>query len=175
VSSKTGRGEALVRALYANHGPALLLYVQRLLGGDRPLAEDLVQETLVRAWRHADELTVEAARPWLFTVARNLAVDARRARSVRPTEVAQASASAIPDELAAEELDAALDSYLVADALATLSPTHREVITAAFFQDKTVAQIAAEQHVPAGTVRSRLFYGMRALRLALQERGVQAP
>ena len=146
--------------------------MQRLLGGDRPQAEDIVQETLLRAWRHASELTVEEARPWLFTVARHLTVDARRARSARPAEVAQ---SALPDELATEELDAALDSYLIADALATLSPAHREVIVAAFFRDQTVAQIAAAQHIPAGTVRSRLFYALRALRLSLQERGVQWP
>ena len=67
-------------------GP-LLDYVQRLLGGDRFQAEDIVQETLLRAWRHADVLERDSARAWLFTVARRLVVDGYRRRRRRPAAV----------------------------------------------------------------------------------------
>ena len=82
--------EAFIRALYAEHGGALLRYALHLTGGDRQRAEDLVQETIVRAWRHPEALADRPARPWLFAVARNLAVDAYRARQARPPEVGQA-------------------------------------------------------------------------------------
>lgn len=119
VSISGTSDEQLLRALYDSHARPLLAYVQRLVGGDRPRAEDIVQETLVRAWRHAGRLTVEGARPWLFTVARNLVVDAGRSRRARPAEVSPAVAGEV---IAPDELDAALDAYLVADALGSLTP-----------------------------------------------------
>ncbi|MDT4932083.1 MAG: polymerase sigma-70 factor, subfamily [Pseudonocardiales bacterium] len=63
------RDEELSRALYREHADALLSYVQRLMHGDRQLAEDIVQETLLRAWTHADRLPADAQRPWLLTTA----------------------------------------------------------------------------------------------------------
>ncbi|MGH3333989.1 MAG: sigma-70 family RNA polymerase sigma factor [Nocardioidaceae bacterium] len=166
------RDEQLLRALYDSHARPLLAYVQRLVGGDRQRAEDIVQETLVRAWRNADRLTVESARPWLFTVARNLAVDAGRSRRARPTEVPPA---VVGEVIAPDELDAALDAHLVADALGSLTPTHREVVIESFYHGRPAREIADLLGLPAGTVRSRMFYALRALRLALQERGVSAP
>jgi len=88
--------EAFIRALYAEHGGALLRYALHLTGGDRQRAEDLVQETIVRAWRHPEALADRPARPWLFAVARNLAVDAYRARQSRPPEVGQAVLDTLP-------------------------------------------------------------------------------
>src|SRR5262249_30316468 len=75
TAPRSGRvaDEAFVRGLYAEHGGALLRYALRLTGGDRQRAEDLVQETIVRAWRHPEALADRPARPWLFAVARNLA------------------------------------------------------------------------------------------------------
>jgi RNA polymerase sigma-70 factor (ECF subfamily) len=164
--------ERLLRALYDSHARPLLAYVQRLVGGDRSRAEDIVQETLVRAWRHADRLTVEGARPWLFTVARNLAVDAGRSRRTRPAEVPSAAAG---DLIAPDELDVVLDAYLVVDALNSLTPAHREVVVESFYDGRSAQEIADRLGLPAGTVRSRMFYALRALRLALQERGVSEP
>ena len=83
ASSERLADDAFIRALYAEHGGALLRYALHLTGGDRQRAEDLVQETIVRAWRHPDALSDRPARPWLFAVARNLAVDAHRARQAR--------------------------------------------------------------------------------------------
>jgi RNA polymerase sigma-70 factor (ECF subfamily) len=167
------RDEELIRALYAEHAQPLLAFAQRLMGGDRAAAEDIVQETLLRAWRHANDLDTPAVRPWLFTTARHLAIDAHRARISRPRE-ASGDLPELPAETT-DTFDAALTSAVVIDALRTLTPAHRAVLVDYFYRGRTAAEIAAERGVPAGTARSRVYYAMRALRLALQERGVDGP
>jgi RNA polymerase sigma-70 factor, ECF subfamily len=166
-----GCGEDFSRALYDEHAAVLTVYVQRLVLGDRQLAEDIVQETLVRAWKHAGRIPAGGLRPWLFVTARHLVIDTARSRRARPVEVGAALI-----EVAAEDdgLDAALDAVLLADALAALSVEHREVLFDAYYRGQTAAQIADDRGLPAGTVRSRLHYALRALRLALQERGVNS-
>src|ERR1700759_2820982 len=88
--------EAYIREIYAEHGGALLRYALHLTGGDKQRAEDLVQETVFRAWRHPEALPDRPARPWLVAVARNLAVDAYRARQSRPPEVGQGARELVP-------------------------------------------------------------------------------
>jgi RNA polymerase sigma-70 factor (ECF subfamily) len=161
--------EAFIRALYAEHGSALLRYAIHLTGGDRQRAEDLVQETIVRAWRHPEALADRPARPWLFAVARNLAVDAHRARQSRPHEVGQAVLETLPVE---DDADRTLDSWAVAEALASLRPDHRKVIVETYYRGCTVAEAATTLGIPAGTVKSRTYYALKALKLALQERGL---
>jgi len=168
--------EQVLRALVDQHGPALLGYAQRLTGGDLGRAEDIVQETLLRAWRHQDSLTGDrgAARPWLFAVARRIAIDAHRRRRARPAEVGEVGEdllAAVPNAYE-DDVERALQGWLVTDALAALSPAHREVLVETFFRDRTVAQAAAVLDVPPGTVKSRTHYALQALRLALAERGV---
>jgi len=161
--------EAFIRALYAEHGGALLRYALHLTGGDRQRAEDLVQETIVRAWRHPDALAGRPARPWLFAVARNLAVDAFRARQSRPPEVGQAVLDTLP---AADDADRTLESWAVAEALASLRPDHRKVIVETYYRGCSVAEAALTLGIPAGTVKSRTYYALKALKLALEERGL---
>ena len=161
--------EAFIQALYSEHGGALLRYAMHLTGGDRQRAEDLVQETIVRAWRHPDALADRPARPWLFAVARNLAVDSYRARQSRPTEVGQAVLDTLPAE---DDADRTLESWAVAEALASLRPDHRRVIVETYYRGCSVAETAAALGIPAGTVKSRTFYALKALKLALQERGL---
>ena len=160
-----------LRLLYEQHAAPLLSYAMRLTGGDRGRSEDIVQETLLRAWRHPEALDPDRGpvRSWLFTVARNVAVDAHRARRARPTEVGDEALALVP---AVDEIEQALDSWLVADALAALSPDHRAVLVETYYRGRSVAEAAAALGVPAGTVKSRTFYALRALRLALEERGV---
>jgi RNA polymerase sigma-70 factor (ECF subfamily) len=136
--------------------------------GDRQRAEDLLQETLVRAWQHPEALRADAfdsIRPWLLTVARRLAIDARRARQARPPEVGDVdleNARVIADH--AERAAAALD---VREAVKTLTPEHREVLVLVYFQGASVAEAARTLGIPPGTVKSRAFYALRALRRML--------
>jgi RNA polymerase sigma-70 factor, ECF subfamily len=164
-------GERELRALYDSHALPLLAYALRLCGGDRAQAEDLVQETLVRAWRHLDRLDPSAApvRPWLFTVAHHLAVDAHRARRARPSEVGDALLETVPD---LDRVDSSLDRIIIVDALQSLSPEHRAVIVETYYRGRSVAEAAEALGIPPGTVKSRCYYALRALKLALAERGV---
>jgi RNA polymerase sigma-70 factor (ECF subfamily) len=161
--------EAFVRALYAEHGGALLRYALHLTGGDRQRAEDLVQETIVRAWRHPEALAERPVRPWLFAVTRNLAVDSYRARQARPPELGEAALNLLPSD---DDADRTLESWAVSDALASLRPDHRRVIIETYYRGCSVAEAAATLGIPAGTVKSRTFYALKALKLALQERGL---
>ena len=164
--------EVALRELYDAHAGALLAYAVRLTNGDRGRAEDVVQETLLRAWRHRDVLDEERGpiRPWLFTVAHHVAIDAYRARSARPTEVGDAVLAAVPS---ADDIDASLDRLLIGDAMAALSPEHRAVIIETYYRGRSVAEAASVLGVPPGTIKSRTFYALRALKLALAERGVK--
>lgn len=166
--------ERLLRTLYTDHGGPLLGYALRLTGGDRQQAEDVVQETLLRAWRHPDALVGRPVRPWLFTVARNLAVDAHRARMARggnhlPLETGDGALTVLP---ASDDIDRALESWTVAEALADLSAPHRAVIIETFYRGRSVTEAAKALGIPEGTVKSRTHYALRALKLALEERGL---
>lgn len=162
--------ERLVRALYAEHAGPLLGYVLRLTGGDRQRAEDLVQETLLRAWRHPEALSGRPVRPWLFTVARNLVVDDHRARRARPPEIGEGALAAVASDK--PDLDRVLESWAVAEAVASLRIEHRSVLLETYYRGRSVAEAAAALGIPPGTVKSRTYYALRALRLALEERGL---
>ncbi len=166
----TSTADVLV-ALHAEHGRGLWGYTLRLTGGDRMRAEDVVQETLIRAWRHPDVLVRPpgAVRSWLFTVARHLVID--QWRSGRDREVTTAEP---PEPPAGGDTwtDDVLDGWIVADALTRLSPEHRQVVVLCYFRGLTVADAARVLGVPAGTVKSRTHYALRALRLVLEEKGV---
>jgi RNA polymerase sigma-70 factor (ECF subfamily) len=161
----------LLREMFAEHGDALYAHALRLASGDRQRAEDLVQETLLRAWRHPEALNPDrgSIRAWLFTTARNLAIDSWRRRSVRVGEVVT---DAIPEAFTDDETDRTVESWLIAEALSRLSPVHREVLVECFYQGRSVAEAAARLGVPAGTVKSRTHYALRSLRLVLEEMGV---
>jgi RNA polymerase sigma-70 factor (ECF subfamily) len=162
----------LVRALYDEHGAALWRYAMRLTG-DGAHAEDVVQETLLRGWQHPEVTndSQRSARAWLFTVARNMIIDDRRSSRFR-NEVSSLDSSAAPEQASPDEVNAALDRMLVGDALAQLSPDHRAVIRRSYYLGWTTRQIADDLGIAEGTVKSRLHYAVRALRLALQEMGV---
>jgi RNA polymerase sigma-70 factor (ECF subfamily) len=160
---------ALLRAIHDEHGPALYRYVARLTR-DYAFAEDVVQEALLRAWKRPVVLTLstESTRAWLFTVARNLVIDDRRsARFAR-----EVITDSLPEQHSRDETDAVLDKWLISDALLSLSPEHRAVIVNTYYLGRTAAEIGRTENIPDGTVRSRAHYALRALKIALQERGV---
>lgn len=159
--------------LHGEHARALWAFALRLVGGDRARAEDVVQETLLRAWRDRVvlESTTAGARAWLFTVARRLVIDEwRSSRAHREVLTDEAPEPAADD--AATTADGLVLGWLVADALARLSTEHRQVLVLCYFGDRSVADAAAELGVPPGTVKSRTHYALRSLRLVLEEMGV---
>ena len=166
---------ALMRVLFDEHAAALWRYAMRLTG-DRARAEDVVQETLLRAWQHPEAVddSERSARAWLFTVARNMIIDERRSARFR-SEVGTLDGSledTAPADTSSNEVDTALDRLLIADAMAQLSADHRAVIRRSYYLGWSTAQIAADLDIAEGTVKSRLHYAIRALRLTLQEMGV---
>ena len=170
AASAAGNETALMTALYDEHAAVLWRYAYRLTD-DASRAEDVVQETLLRAWQHPDILadTGRSPRAWLFTVARNLIIDERRGAHFRN---AAGSPDDAPEQAAPDEVDAALDRMLIAEALTQLSVEHKAVIERAYYRGWSTSQIAANLGIAEGTVKSRLHYAVRALRLTLQEMGV---
>jgi RNA polymerase sigma-70 factor (ECF subfamily) len=165
----------VLQRLYDEQAPALLRYVVGLTG-DRARAEDVVQETLLKAWKHQEVTSDQQRSPraWLFTVARNIVIDEWRTARFR-NESAVADPGTTYERAGADEADSAVDRLLLSDALTRLSPAHRAVIQRSYYQGCSTAQIATDLGIAEGTVRSRLHYAVRALRLALEEMGYGNP
>ena len=160
-------------AWLGQHRASLVGFVLPLVNGDFQAAEDVVQETMLRGWQHSAELETETAGPWLHTMARNIAVSAyHRRRRARPREV-PLQENALPD--AGDGLDQMSDAWLLGTALNSLDPAHRAVIAELFYHRKKVAEVAEMLGIPEGTVRSRCFYGLRALRTTLEKQGITQP
>lgn len=155
-----------LQAIYDAHGTSLFRYLLRLTRGERQTAEDLLQETLLRAWNHRDVLTadIENLRPWLFTVARRIAIDAARAKHARPAEVG-VDISLLP--CTDDPIERMVSASTVRQAVAQLRPAHRAVLVELYFKGGSTLEVAQRLGVPEGTVKSRTFYALRALRAAL--------
>lgn len=161
--------ETFIRSLCAEHATALLRHARRLTGGDQQRAEDLVQETIIRAWRHPQAFEGRPARPWLLAVLRNLAIDSHRARQARPPEVAEGELDLNPAE---DHTDRMLTKWAIMDAITVLQPGHRQILLETYYHDRSVAETASVLGIPEGTVKSRTYYALRALKVALEERGL---
>src|SRR2546429_473035 len=144
----------LLRVMFAEHGDALYAHALRLVSGDRQRAEDLVQETLLRAWRHPEALDPDrgSVRAWLFTTARNLAIDSWRRRSVRVGEVVT---DTLPEPPGEDETDRTVEAWLIADALGRLSPVHRQGLVECFYPGRSVAAVAVRLRGSPGAGQTR--------------------
>jgi RNA polymerase sigma-70 factor (ECF subfamily) len=157
--------EAKVSQLFRENGAFVLSYVTGLLR-DRHLAEDVVQETMLRAWRHCEELSPEkgSIRGWLIRVAHNIAMDKVRMRRSRPAEVAEESA---PEGVLADHADAVVTALQVRQALSRLSPGQRAVIELIYLGGCTAREAGEQLGIPEGTVFSRSHHALRVLRREL--------
>ncbi|MBP1161255.1 sigma-70 family RNA polymerase sigma factor [Rhodococcus sp. PvR099] len=161
--------DTVLRAAYDDHGSELFALAYRSLG-DRGRAEEAVQETFLRAWRGADRYDPQrsALRTWLYAICRNVVIDASRARAARPR-----LADAEPPDLPVVErpLEQLLVGLQMEEALRRLSEQHRLVLVEIHLRDRPAGEVAAQLGLPVGTVRSRVYYGLKALRLVLEEMG----
>lgn len=163
----------VLRALHDEHAPALWAYAVGLTGGDRFRAQDVVQETLLRAWRTPDVLAQSrgSVRGWLYTVARRIVIDEWRWTRSRPEVVTDV----VPDRgTMADEAEAVVNRQVVVAALRALSPEHRDVLLECYWRGSSVAEAATRLGIAPGTVKSRTHYALRALRLAMAERADEA-
>ena len=159
--------EDVVAAIYRDHGTALKRFVLSV-SRDPQLADDVVQETVLRVWQQAPQIT-GSLRSYLFRTARNIMIDNYRKAQRRPQEAGDRDVQALP-EGGADEL---LNKVLMEEALLRLSAEHREVLVALHYRRYTVQEASAQLKIPSGTVKSRAFYAVRALRTILDEMGVQ--
>jgi RNA polymerase sigma-70 factor (ECF subfamily) len=173
-SARYDLDESGIRAAYAAHAGEMFGFAVRSLD-DRGLAEEAVQETFVRAWRYADRFdpAMGTMRAWLFAILRHVVIDIARARAVRPQPAtAEAIERATEGAASAEDrLDRALLAWQVEEALRRIGEDHRRVVLETFYRRRPYAEVAAELGIPEGTVKSRVYYALRALRLALEEMG----
>lgn len=166
----------VMRALHDAHAAALWAFAVRLTGGDRGAAEDVVQETLLRAWKSSQqpnnpvfaEEESGAARSWLYTVARRIVIDEWRSRRSRPERLV----ADVPELSTADYAEQLVESRLIADAIGRLTPEHRSVLVEMYYKRSSVREAALTLGIAEGTVKSRTHYALRAFKLALAEMGV---
>lgn len=174
-----GDGAALATLVERHHSP-LLGYLYRLVGGDRPLAEDLCQETFACLLRQRSYQAGRPFKPWLYAIATNLARDHRKSAAVCRVQPGAESEETLlilqdttpgPEEqaLAAEQIQE------VAAALARLGAEYRVTLLLRFYHGFSLQEIAETLRVPLGTVKTRLSVGTRRLRalLAPVQEGVE--
>ncbi|WP_323793254.1 sigma-70 family RNA polymerase sigma factor [Nocardioides sp.] len=170
------RNEDEVYAAYLLHGPELYRFVLRGLG-DAGAAQDVVQETFLKAWRSSDRYdpTLSSLRVWLFGIARNAMIDHARASNVRPWQgnlVDPPTAQDLAGIADGDAMESLMVSWVVEEALLQLSEHHRVALVRTHLQERPYEEVAAELGIPVGTLRSRVFYGLKALRVAIDEMGV---
>ena len=161
--------EDVVAAIYRDHGTALKRFVLSA-SRDPQLADDVVQETVLRVWQQAPQIT-GSLRSYLFRTARNIMIDNYRKAQRRPQEAGERDVPESGD--AGGRIDDLLNKVLMEEALLRLSAEHREVLVALHYRRYTVQEASAQLKIPSGTVKSRAFYAVRALRTILDEMGVQ--
>jgi RNA polymerase sigma-70 factor (ECF subfamily) len=166
LDTRSLAGAEEIRHAYAAHARELYGFALRSLA-DGGLAEEAVQETFVRAWRAGDRFDPElgSVRTWLFAILRNVVIDLGRARAGRERLTSS------PPEVAEEPLEDLLLTWQVEEALRRIGEAHRQVLVETHLRGRPYAELAAELGVPEGTIKSRVYYGLRALRNALEEMG----
>jgi RNA polymerase sigma-70 factor, ECF subfamily len=164
--------DAFLQHLYTQYSRHLLSFVLRLNGGDWQWAEDVVQETMLRAWKHTASLQQSDSpnlMPWLTTVARRIVLNDQRSRRTRPTEVGDAL---LPLVTVQDSTERTIQHTILKDALAQLTPAQRHAIIEKYYWSRTGEEVARSMGVPVGTVKSRIHYALRILRTVLTDRGV---
>ncbi len=161
--------DELLRALHDEYAGPLLAFAMRRCN-DRQRSEEAVQDALLRAWQHPEAVDGSrgSARAWLFTVVRNRLTDEWRRDGARPRT---SSDESLANAAGPDNLERAVEAWGVGEAVSQLSEHHRVVLYHAYYLGQSVDETAAALHIPPGTVKSRTYYALRALRATLEEMG----
>jgi RNA polymerase sigma-70 factor, ECF subfamily len=159
--------ETGLRAAFVAHGGEMFGYARRALG-DTGAAEEVVQETFIRAWRARERFDPDlgSLRTWLFAIEKRVLIDVARSRNAKRTVPLDVDVAVADDDV-----ERALTGWQVEEAVRRLRPEHRQVLVETYYRGRSGREVANELGVPEGTVRSRLFYALRSLRLTLDEMG----
>jgi RNA polymerase sigma-70 factor (ECF subfamily) len=170
ASLRSGDSDASMRALVRAYGGGLYGFALKRLD-DPGLAEEVVQEVMERVWRNAESFDARrgSLRNWVYEIATNLVIDAHRLRAARPP-LARNGGVDVADEN--RSLEHEVLRWQVRSVMAQLRPEHREVIALLHFEGLKVREAAERLRLPVGTVKSRSFYALENLRLALEEQGL---
>ncbi len=167
-----GLSQEGLQEVYAAHGAELYRFALRSLG-DEGGAEDAVQEVFLRAWRARDRFDPQVAslRVWLFAITRNVVIDQARSGAVRPWERHLVDLTAVENvgPVSPDPSERLLKGWIVEEALRRLGENHRQALVETYLADRPYDEVAAELGIPVSTLRSRVFYGLKALRVVLEE------
>jgi RNA polymerase sigma-70 factor (ECF subfamily) len=173
--------EGAVSELWTRYAARIRNLGLNLSSYDTSFAEDLVQETFARLWRSAGrfDASLGSEPTFVFTVARRTAVDLwrrdRRSADTRPLEgdgAMTADRSLPPAARQDDGIDSVLTGWVVGEALGSLTDNQREVIELAYYQQLSQSEIAERLGIPLGTVKTRTFAALKALRATLTSHGV---
>jgi RNA polymerase sigma-70 factor (ECF subfamily) len=155
-------------AAHAAYHARLLARARRIVV-DPDLAEDVVQEAFLRAWRACGSFDPEAGPMvnWLLVITANAAIDMVKARVRRPPVASGPAGENVPAD-GLSDIDRLILRSELHDALSSIGAQHRDAVVETVLRDRPYADVAAEFGVPAGTVRTRVHYGLRRLRCALE-------
>ncbi|GAB7052451.1 sigma-70 family RNA polymerase sigma factor [Catenuloplanes indicus] len=167
----------MISRIYLEYRTVLMHDVLSMTKGDWQWAEDVVQETLIRAWQHADTLDPAkgSVRAWLGRVARNVLIDSVRTNRARPSGDSWPVPSGEQRDretwrhesrfrTSGDPADRVATAMLLSTAVGRLRPEYRDVLIQLYYLDRTAAQAADALGIPVGTVKSRAFHGLNALR-----------
>lgn len=168
ASISTQRDSAAFECIFKHFGPRVKAYMLKL-GADNALAEELMQETLVAVWRKADKFDPAKAAPstWIFTIARNLRIDAYRKASRPEPDPNDPAFVPEADPLADEALAQSEMAVRLRSIIETLPEEQKTMLQLSYFQDKSHSEISDSIGIPLGTVKSRLRLAMQKVRHAL--------
>ena len=160
-----------MRTLYARHHVRVYRFILRLTN-DASLAEDLVSEAFLGAWRQAGRFKSESqVSTWLLAIARNKTLSALSRRRDQQLDDDMANSIADPADNVEAMIEAQDRSTIIRKCLSQLSSDHREVINLVYYHEKTVEEVAEIIQVPKNTVKTRMFYARKSMEKLLTASG----
>lgn len=163
------RDRAAFRAVFDYFGPRLKSFIMRQ-GSDPQLAEEVVQETMVKIWHKAGQFDSKkaSASTWIYTIARNMRIDLLRKINRPEPDMNDPAMTPDPDPMAYDVIALDQEAELMRKSLAELPEDQQRVLQLAYFEDKTHSEVAEELNVPLGTVKSRIRLALKRIRTELE-------